>query len=121
MESHKFTSLDENKLNNLNKIHSNKYSYREEVNSGVLDIKCDKHGWFNQSYWNHTYGHGCKNCNISKGELSIENYLTEQQIEFEREKKFSECINKRMLPFDFYLTNLNICIEYDGEHHYNEN
>ena len=26
---------------------------------------------------------------------------------------------KKMLPFDFYLTDYNACIEYDGEQHYN--
>lgn len=27
-------------------------------------------------------------------------------------------MNERLLPFDFYLTNLNICIEYDGIQHF---
>jgi very-short-patch-repair endonuclease len=28
------------------------------------------------------------------------------------------CRNKKPLPFDFYLPELNICIEYDGIQHY---
>lgn len=28
-------------------------------------------------------------------------------------------MDKRPLPFDFYLPNTNTCIEFDGEHHYN--
>ena len=35
-------------------------------------------------------------------------------------KKFKDCINKKELPFDFYLTEYNICIEYDGEQHFDE-
>ena len=37
---------------------------------------------------------------------------------FEREKRFENCKDKYTLPFDFYLPELNMCIEYDGEHHY---
>ena len=35
--------------------------------------------------------------------------------------KFNDCKNKEgnsMLPFDFYLHDLNTIIEYDGEHHF---
>jgi len=28
--------------------------------------------------------------------------------------------NKYKLPFDFYLTDFNVCIEYDGEMHFKE-
>jgi len=35
-------------------------------------------------------------------------------------KKFESCVNKNnnKLPFDFYLNDYNICIEYDGQHHF---
>ena len=32
--------------------------------------------------------------------------------------KFDDCRNKNPLPFDFYLPNYNICIEFDGRQHY---
>lgn len=32
-------------------------------------------------------------------------------------KKFEDCKDKKPLPFDFYLPNNVICIEYDGEQH----
>ena len=32
--------------------------------------------------------------------------------------RFKDCRDKRPLPFDFYLSELNIVIEFDGEHHY---
>jgi len=33
--------------------------------------------------------------------------------------KFNSCKNIKELPFDFYLPEYNICIEYDGQHHFN--
>jgi len=52
------------------------------------------------------------------GENKIRKFLFENNIEFIEQKKFPECKKKSYLPFDFYLTNLNICVEYDGIQHY---
>lgn len=54
----------------------------------------------------------------SKGELYIEEILQSLNIDYERQKRFKDCKNKKQLPFDFYISNHNICIEYDGEQHY---
>jgi hypothetical protein len=56
--------------------------------------------------------------NISSGEKKIIDYLTKHNIEFEREKRFENCIYKKKLRFDFYLPEKNICIEYNGKQHY---
>jgi hypothetical protein len=62
---------------------------------------------------------GCGKCrNISKSEKIITEYFTENSIEFESQKKFYGCRHINMLPFDFYIPHLNLCIEYDGEHHF---
>lgn len=53
----------------------------------------------------------------SKGEEKIEQILTSNNIKFEREKSFPTC-GKGMFRFDFYLPNINTCIEYDGEQHF---
>lgn len=60
----------------------------------------------------------CPHCKISLGEKTIENYLINHHITYLREYKFPECKNKRPLPFDFYLPDYNLCIEYDGEQHF---
>ena len=39
-------------------------------------------------------------------------------IDFIKEKKFDGCLDVGCLKFDFYLPKLNICIEYDGIHHF---
>ena len=31
---------------------------------------------------------------------------------------FTNCRDKKVLPFDFYLPQYNLCIEYDGEQHF---
>jgi len=44
--------------------------------------------------------------------------LKENNIKFEEQKTFIGCKNKKKLKFDFYLLDYNICIEYDGEQHF---
>lgn len=63
-------------------------------------------------------GHGCPRCNSSKGEKMLEEVLKGKNIDFVKQKRFDDCKNKRSLPFDFYLPELNVCIEYDGIQHY---
>lgn len=63
-------------------------------------------------------GKGCPKCNQSHGELQIENYLHDNIINFVRQYTFADCKNIKPLPFDFYLTDYNLCIEYDGIQHF---
>jgi Zn finger protein HypA/HybF involved in hydrogenase expression len=81
-------------------------------------IKCNSHGWFNQQISNHLMGQGCPKCKQSRGEKEIERFLIENRIEYVTQKTFKGCKNKRMLPFDFYIPSKNLCIEYDGELHF---
>lgn len=65
-------------------------------------------------------GQQCKSCSAIKsvGEARIAQYLDSNKISYEREKTFDECRDRRPLPFDFYLPEFNLCIEFDGAHHY---
>lgn len=63
-------------------------------------------------------GTGCPRCCKSKGEIAIELFLTDKNISFEGQKKFDDCRDKNPLPFDFYLPDYKLCIEYQGEQHY---
>jgi hypothetical protein len=103
------------------KIHGDKYDYTfvEYVNNKTkVEIVCPLHGTFNQRPDSHLRGVGCTSCNTSKGELKIENFLKNKKIEYIKQKTFFECTNKKPLPFDFYLPNYNLCIEYDGLQHF---
>lgn len=53
-----------------------------------------------------------------KGEKIIKKFLTSQSIVFEPQKTFNDCRNKNKLPFDFYLLDYNLLIEYQGGQHY---
>ena len=59
---------------------------------------------------------GCSN--YSNMENFIANILSEHQINYIPQARFSECRNIYPLPFDFYLYDYNTIIEYDGEQHF---
>ena len=105
------------------KIHGKKYNYSKSIYIGYIKpliIICPKHGEFIQKPIIHINGSGCPKCGIySKGEMIVENFLNKNQINFETQKLFDGCVGiKRKLPFDFYLPDHNILIEYDGIQHF---
>jgi hypothetical protein len=63
-------------------------------------------------------GTGCPKCNESKGEKAIRQWLIKHNIEYNSQKRFSDCCDKISLPFDFYLPEYNCCVEYDGIQHF---
>lgn len=60
----------------------------------------------------------CPRCKESKGEREVARVLDNMGVEYNRQHKFEDCKYKRCLPFDFFIPSMNICIEYDGEYHY---
>lgn len=58
--------------------------------------------------------------NVSKGVLKIEDLLSTNGIEFEREKRFPNCLSPKgnELKFDFFIPHNSLLIEYDGEQHF---
>lgn len=68
----------------------------------------------------HVQSCGCLN---SKGEKDLAKILFASSLLFKKEYTFENCINSKTsqkLRFDFYLPDYNICIEYDGEQHFEE-
>lgn len=105
------------------KIHLDKYSYGKVIyinNKTKVEILCNKHGYFNQVPKEHLKGRGCPKCIIYLGEKKIENILRNNNINYIKEYIFSDLfsLNGRKLPFDFYIPEYNICLEYDGRQHY---
>ena len=105
-----------------NKKHNNFYSYDKSIYITAKDkviITCPIHGDFKQTPYNHMNGTGCPKCNISIGEREIMKILENNRIKYIHEKMFDKCRGKKnKLPFDFYLPEYNICIEYDGIQHF---
>lgn len=57
----------------------------------------------------------------SKGEYLIEQALKRLSVKYIKEKSFEDCLNPKTsqhLYFDFYLPELNACIEFDGIQHF---
>lgn len=103
-----------------NIIHNNKYIYNDNYILSKIKLKiiCPIHGEFEQTPDNHLNGQGCSKCKRSKGEEVIEKILIDNNIKYTTQKRFKDCIDKRQLPFDFYLPDYNMCIEFDGEQHF---
>ena len=55
----------------------------------------------------------------SKGESIIHHFLLKHNIAVQFQKRFEDCKNVIPLPFDFYLPDYNMCIEFNGRQHYN--
>ena len=105
-----------------NKAHNNFYDYTSVnyINSQTkVTIVCPKHGPFEQKANDHMQGHGCPICKSSKGELKIKHFLDDSNITFIPQYTFEDCRGKvAKLPFDFYLPEYNILIEFDGKQHF---
>lgn len=116
--SEKFSLGTDNFIVKAKEIHKDLYSYNKTVytnmNTNVI-ITCPIHGDFFQLPSNHLKGYGCPKCKLSKLEREIENILSDNNIEFEQQKKF-EWLGRQSL--DFYLKMQNIAIECQGEQHF---
>ena len=62
-------------------------------------------------------------CLHSVGEEVVQRILEALHIKYERQKTFEDCRNPKTnykLYYDFFLPELNVAIEYQGEQHYFE-
>lgn len=72
------------------------------------------------------YNNGCSRCpdcaqKESSGERKVRKYLESQNYIYEKEKRFKDCKDINTLPFDFYVPQFNLIIEFDGIQHFKEN
>lgn len=102
-------------------IHFDQYDYKQvkyENSYTHVEIYCPKHGPFSQPPASHLKGHGCPDCQASRGELTIAAILDRLGTECIRQWTHPQCRDKGLLKFDFYLPNINLLIEYDGIQHF---
>ena len=101
-----------------------KYGYEiiseEYVNARTpLELKCPQGHLCYITFWDFKKGSRCNVCeNKYKGERRIAKYLDDNNINYITQKTFKDCKDISYLKYDFYIPSLNICIEYDGEQHY---
>jgi len=85
--------------------------------------KCSKCGHEWKCSINDKIRHGnilsCSACSESKGEKRIREWLRLNNILFESQKEFNGLVglSNGLLSYDFYLSNYNLLIEYQGEFH----
>ncbi|MCK9417576.1 hypothetical protein M0Q97_13120 [Candidatus Dojkabacteria bacterium] len=102
-------------------LHGVKYDYSHinYINAKTkIKIICPVHGSFEQTPNKHLLGEGCPNCKNSKGENHIRRYFIKNKIKYIQQKKFKDCKYINELPFDFYLPDYNMCVEFDGQQHF---
>lgn len=89
-------------------------------NLRVICPECKKE--FITSYRNFVQHNGqvCSECSNgeSLGEKKIRHYLEDNNISFKQHYWFSDCRDKNPLPFDFYIVDYNMIIEFDGRQHF---
>lgn len=124
--SGKFKKTTEYFKNELNDKFPGEFEVLEEYKNArtPIKIKRNKCGHVhNISPDNLLRGKGCPKCGIKQSKYmnTVEDYLTEKNIKYVKEKVFDDCRNIRPLPFDYYIEDLNVCIEVDGEFHYETN
>lgn len=116
-----FMKTNKEFIDESNLIHDFRYDYSlVEYNGSRCNVKiiCNTHGVFDQTPTNHLRGKGCPKCRSSNGESEIRKFLKKNEIKFNEQHTFKDCMNKQLLKFDFYLPDYNMCIEYDGIQHF---
>lgn len=84
-----------------------------------IEVQCDKkHEPYFVRFSDFQCGFRCPHCKSSKGENKISDVLDNYNINYKKQHKFDDCRFYSCLPFDFYLPDYNICIEFDGKQHF---
>lgn len=102
----------------------NKEDYINQTEKNLL-IECFECGEpFLTSLRNFTQhgGQVCSRCKCTEsiGESKIRHYLIKNNINFTPQKWFADCRDRNPLPFDFYLEDYAMIIEFDGRQHFEE-
>lgn len=122
VESWKFTYDEVKKQiesNGKNKLLSKVYTKCKDWNLEISCEECGKPYITSLDYYKRANKTKCNDCTCSYGERIISQYLTSKDIIYEHD--IHEILThdwENPLRFDFYLSELDIAIEYDGEQHY---
>lgn len=106
---------------------------RNSIDPYTIDIRstlyvywiCSKnrdHKWKCILYSRVNHKTGCPRCKRSKGEFAIVNFFKQKyNVEVQEQYRNELCYDIALLPFDIYVEQFNLLIEFDGEHHFIEN
>ena len=112
---------NEEYIERVKKVHGNRYDYSKtefKSMSQKIRIICHKHGEFSQEAKSHLNGVGCPSCHNSHLEDEVKMFLEKNGIKYieKCDKKQFTWLGRQHL--DFYLPDLNIAIECQGEQHF---
>lgn len=84
-----------------------------------VTVKCNHpdHPGDSKKAINWLKNNGCTACNESVGERRTRLALEDLGIRFEQEKRFATCRDRKELPFDFWLPDHAVLIEFHGAQH----
>lgn len=89
-----------------------------------IQIRCSCGNIFETTFrsFRDRYTRACRECRKLKSnlELQVENILNELNLKYKEQYTFENCVNKKKLPFDYYIEEFNLLIEVDGEQHYSQ-
>ena len=110
-----FETVKQNIENEGYKLLSDTYSRNNEN----LDMECPKGHIFKLSYNRFQCGSRCTVCNSSNGEKVIAQTLDSMNIKYKAQYRFKDCKgDNKTLPFDFYIEEERIALEFDGIQHF---
>lgn len=87
----------------------------------IMAYICPRHREVGVQYMttSNAYKNGCPHCNASKGERKISNFLNNNNMSYQSQKKFETLrgIKGKPLSYDFFIPEFNLLIEYQGQFH----
>lgn len=107
-----------NKLNKTNPDIEPLGKYDGSAKKLLCRCKVHNHTWYVTPNKLLTRRTGCPKCASYHNENTIDTILDSWGYKYSIQKTFPDCKDKNLLPFDRYLDDFNILIEYDGEGHY---
>lgn len=95
---------------------------KKNTHNTLIEFACECGETFYSTQPSFVYG-GKNRCDVCSGKMSsyermVAEYLDNSDINYIYQKRYRNCKNKTMLPFDFYLNDYNVLIEVDGEGHF---
>lgn len=106
--------------NNNVLLNPDEYIKNDKRNLEVLCGTCNKTFLTSLVIYNNNIDGKCPDCSErSYGEYVVALILDKYNVNYTRQESFNgDCHDKKPMPFDFYLPDYNLCIEYDGQGHY---
>lgn len=107
-------------LNNNTWLNPDEYINEHEKNLKILCGSCGHPYVTRMTTYRYINTGKCPTCGKkrSRAEYRIATFLEKNNIVFTQEKYFDDCKDKQALLFDFYLPDYNLCIEFDGQQHF---